>query len=117
MLVHSQGCVAEICPATSVRMMRAWTANLAELIARVQCRQTFARNTVEAEWSPFVTSSVVAGEQDQRIIEIMGVFEMLNNLPNAFIDAFHHGCKNRHSSRQIAAAFFGKRIPCGVFLA
>ena len=63
-LVETEGGIAQICPATAVRLMRTAPTDVPELVAGVENGLAPSGDAIKTKRSPLVTGSIVTEKQD-----------------------------------------------------
>ena len=109
-LVHPPGRVGRVCPAGADAVKGARLAHLLQFFAGVE-DVLVARFHVEAEGVPLKASAVVGGENDERIAEFAGVFEIGDDSAQLLIQPVDHRRVDGHAPRQIQASILWQAVP------
>ena len=115
--VHVEGGVAEVGPGGAVGMVGVGLAHAVEGGAGVEGGEAEAGGAIEAEGTPLVAGAVVAGEEDEGVVELAVLFQVGEDAAHAEVDVFDHGGEGGHAPGEVLATIGGEGIPGGVGLA
>ena len=85
-------------------MIGAGPADLLQLISLVQGGLAAPAAPVETEWAPFIAGPIVAGKEDQRVVEVAALFEVVKDPADPLVDMVQHGGEGRHAVGEVFAA-------------
>ena len=95
-------------------MVGAGSADFSELLAFVKIGLSGAAAVIESIGSPFVASSVVAGEEDEGVVEGVVFFQEGDELAEALVNVIDHGGEGGHTVGEVFFSIFIEGVPGGV---